>query len=251
MQLLNPTYRYQSKLAAFCRDRGPAPEQVVHPEHVKHYRRLVFNVVQESLTAAFPLTVDLLTAEEWESLVHEFFREHNCSSPQIWKMPGELVDFLAAKEHLLKIKYPHLLELLLFEWMEVEVYMMPDAEYSYSSTGDPEKDELVLNPEHHLLQLEFPVHLKNARHIHPVDKGNYYALLFRQAGTYKVQFMNINMAHVRLLALLSDKPQSAEELVQNLSTTDSTKEQQDTLREGILKFIAVAHEKGLIPGFKK
>lgn len=210
--LYTETHEVQSKLAAFCRSGREQQLPGVTPGRLHHYRRLVFNVVMDALGSSYPLAVNLLTAKEWENLCHEFFEVHDCRDPQVWKMPYELVEYLENRDHVLKEKYPHLMTLLLFEWKEVEYYMMPDRQQPAPAGKDILKDEWTLNAEAEIMTLPYPVHLKNARFITRTDQGQYFCLIFRQRETGKVKFMNLSSFFAWLLATIMAGPVSLEEL---------------------------------------
>lgn len=60
MQLLNHTHQHQSALAAYCRT-GELPDiPGVVMENVPQYRRLVYNVIDDMLQNAYPLTYEYL-----------------------------------------------------------------------------------------------------------------------------------------------------------------------------------------------
>ena len=174
MQLLETTKNYQSALAAYCRTGNYTFIPGVNEKNVTHYRRLVYNVIKDSLRTSYPLTVNLLSETRWEELVNNFFSNYPCQSPQVWYMPREFYEYIIVNEKALNEEYPFLSELLWFEWLEVELYMMKDIIIEYKSTGDLLSDKLIINPEHTLQQFDFPVHLKKARSISAEDKGNYY-----------------------------------------------------------------------------
>ena len=108
MQLLDSTYKHQSNLAAYCRT-GKLPEiPGIISENVSQYRRLVYNVVDDMLQNAYPLTVDLFTKKEWDKTVNDFFTNHPCQSPQVWYMPKEFYNYLTEIKNPLLKKYPFL-----------------------------------------------------------------------------------------------------------------------------------------------
>lgn len=206
------TYQEQSKLAGYCRS-GKTPEiKGVTPNRLHHYRRLVYNVVKDALASSYPLAVNLLNEKEWENLCQEFFENHACQDPQVWKMPFELIGYLEPLDHPLKNKYPHLMTLLLFEWKEVEYYMMPDRIQPSPSGTDIWSDAWALNAEAEVMTLEYPVHLKNARFISRTDSGQYFCLIFRQPVTGKVKFMNLSPFFAWLLAAMMANATAPEEL---------------------------------------
>lgn len=207
MHLSETTHKHQSDLAAFCRTGIYKPIPGVIKENVRKYRELVYNVVDDSLQSAYPLTFNLFDKSEWDKLVHDFFSSHHCQSPQIWKMPKELIDYVKEFEKTHLNTYPFLIDLLLFEWMEVEVYMMEDIEVnSGMPIGSIKSENLILNPEIKVLALQYPVHLKKANEIKPEDKGQYFVSMHRDPETGRVHFTDMQYPHVEVIEILSLQP---------------------------------------------
>ncbi|HEU4554643.1 MAG TPA: putative DNA-binding domain-containing protein [Chitinophaga sp.] len=243
------TFRHQSALAEYCRTGKYQAIPGVRGQHVTHYRRLVYNVVDDMLQSAYPLTHNLLTTREWNALVQEFFASHPCQSPQVWYMPRELYEYLSSKAHKLEKKYPFLLELLWLEWLEVQLFMMEDRPAAYTTIGHIDTDPLVLNPEYHLQHFEYPVHLKNAKQLTAADKGDYFLVLFRKPDSGEVTFMNLWPALVAMLEILQESPQTMPALVQQCCAAwqlPVTPEVEAAARD----FVSQALNTRLIIGFK-
>ncbi len=249
MSLLEKTRHYQSALAGYCRTGDYSFIPGVKEQHVVQYRRLVFNVVDDTLQSAYPLTFELLTQKEWKSLVEEFFGQHACVSAQVWYMPKELYDYIARKGHPLTEKYPFLLELLWFEWLEVELYMMEDEKVDFKEKGDLFRDRLVLNPESHIQHFTFPVHLKNAKHISRTDQGNYFLVLHRHPETGSISFMDLSPAFVRMLELLGEGPKSIPKVLE-LTCEELQIPIAKAVEDATMAFFERAWENKLILGFK-
>lgn len=246
MQQLNKDTRYyQSSLAAYCRTGEYQDIPGVKTAHVIQYRRLVYNVVDDMLQSAYPLTKELLKEEEWNELVQEFFSKHGCQSPQVWYMPKELYGYIMQQEHHPLIgKYPFLPDLLRLEWLEIALFMMEDKPVRCNSKGE----RLVLNPEHELVHFQYPVHLKEAKQITGTDKGDYFLVMFREPDTGDVQFMQLSPALARMIELLENNPVSivtlSAEICAELQVT-VTQEIQDMVR----LFVDQGLQNKLITGF--
>jgi hypothetical protein len=212
MLLHDTTRQYQSALAGYCRSGKLEPIPGIHTGHISHYRRLVYNVVDDMLQNAYPLTRALLSDAEWEKAVNDFFTNHPCQSPQVWYMPKEFFQYLAASRHALLDRYFFLEDLLHFEWMEVEVFMMEDRRAEPATTYAPETGKLILNPEHQLFSFQYPVHLKPAHAITASDKGSYFLVAHRN-GEGTVVFTDLSPALAMMLALLEEAPASVNELL--------------------------------------
>ena len=126
MLLKTETYQHQSKLAQYCRNGKPVAIPGTIETRLPHYRRLVFNVVKDSLEAAYPIAHSFINEKDWREMAYRFFSEHNCQTPQVWKLPFEFYEFATAGDFANKYNIPFLNDLLYFEWLEIEVYMMED-----------------------------------------------------------------------------------------------------------------------------
>ncbi|HVI48222.1 MAG TPA: DNA-binding domain-containing protein [Chitinophaga sp.] len=250
MPLLHETTQgYQSALAGYCRTGNYHPIPGVRDAHVGHYRRLVYNVINDMLQSAYPLTYDVLTAAEWEALVQEFFSSHACQSPQVWYMPKELYQYTTTTEHALLTKYPFLTELLWLEWLEVELFMMEDKPATFSLSGDVLTDPLVLNPEYALQHFHYPVHLMPARQITAKEKGDYFLVMFRKPDTGNVEYMDLSPALVYILEQLAVKPCRAEELITDVCAALQIPVQ-ESISAMVCSFLQRSLESRLILGFR-
>ena len=204
MSVEKSTYQQQSDLASYCRTGKLADNLAVNKERVHHYRRLVYNVVDDSLQSAFPLTVELLEEEEWDLLVDQFFSTHKNQSTQVWRMPQEFYQFYKETSNPVTEKYRFLNDLLYFEWKEIDLFMMEDRPYPrIQKVGDPLINKWAVNPESEMIKVEFPVHLKNASSIKPEDKGEYFILIFRDKDSGKVQFVDLSTFFALLIENIS------------------------------------------------
>jgi len=203
MQLKTPEsynfQEYQRRFAEYCRTNVyPDIPGVGSEDRVSTYRRLVFNLVSDALTIAYPITVATLPAVEWQKLITKFFAEFPCSSPQLWKMPKGLLDFVEQTNFGLD-RYPYLRDLLEFEWIEIEVQMMEDVEPDpYQQIIEPLLENFfIVNPEHRVSSLAYPIFRMTSEDLsqfkdNEVLKGNYFLLTFRHPETDKVHYSEIS-----------------------------------------------------------
>jgi hypothetical protein len=248
MLLLEQTHYNQSALASYCRTGKYKTIPGVNKKNITQYRRLVFSVVDDMLKSAFPLTRNLLSAREWSSLTKEFFSEHPCSSPQVWYMPKELHQYVSNTAHPLLNKYPHLLELLWFEWLEIELYMMMDKTTTHISTGDIYMDRLILNPESYFQHFQYPVHLANAKTITKANQANYYLAAHRVPETGEISFTDMSPALLRMLELLADQPYTLIQLTERICSELNIHYTDDILKT-TANFVQTSIQSGLIIGF--
>jgi uncharacterized protein len=248
MQLLETTHKHQSSLANYCRTGKLDNIPGIKKENITQYHRLVYNVVDDTLQSAYPLTYNLLTKKEWNKAVSDFLIDHSCQSPQVWYMPKEFYLYVVNSAGSLLKKYPFLEELLSFEWMETELFMMEDKPVKAKNNGDVLKDRLVINPEHQFLSFSYPVHNKKAKLIKEADKQNYFVIGHRDLDG-SVIFTDLSPALVRLLEYLNEAPASLKELIKQF-TSEFNITLKETDQQSIISFFENAFQQNLIIGFK-
>jgi len=243
------TQTQQNNFASFCKTNVLKPIDHLTKNRIHYYRRLIRGVIDDSLRSAYPLTENLLTIEEWDFVVDEFIAKHKSQSPQIWQMPFEFYQFISENDFAIKVNYPHLTDLLLFEWKEIEIYMMEDKNDDLKNLSQNFKNEsrIILNREYEIVQLSFPVHTKQSSNITSVDKGIYYVLMFRADD--KVQFFDLSSIFVWLVYEIEESNSTVEGLIKTLSGSND-KINDELIRENIYKFIEAMHSKGFILGFE-
>jgi len=248
--LREETYRQQSNFAHYCRTGEFLPIKGVDEKRVHHYSRLVFNVIDDTLRSAFPLTVDLFSEEEWETTTRRFFASHRCNSYSVWKMPFEFYQYIISSEDELINKFPFLDELLLFEWTEIEIHMMEDKMFpEISFTGDFENDVIAFNPEFKILQMKYPVHLKNPNEITETDEGVFSVLIFRQPETGNVQFTDISYFFYRLIQKIMNEQKPLADFIGEAEQTFGV--ERSILLTNTIPFLMELQQNKFIIGFKK
>lgn len=199
MLLKTETYNQQSKLANYCRNGLNVDILGAKPERLPNYRRLVFNVIKDALENTYPISYQYINTAVWDEMVYNFFSIHKCKDPQVWKMPEEFYEFCKIQNYAEIYSLPFLNDLLYFEWMEVEIYMMEDVLYpDYYDSKNWLNKKIAVNPEHKIIKLEYPVHIKKPQET--VNKeGDYFLLLYREQETGRVQFANLSVLFTFLL----------------------------------------------------
>jgi uncharacterized protein len=248
MQLLETTHKHLSSFANYCRTGKLENIPGIKKDNITEYRRLVYNVIDDTLQSAYPLTHDLLTKKEWDATVNDFLTNHPCQSPQVWYMPKEFYLYVAGTNNSLLKKYPFLEELLSFEWMETELFMMDDIKVNVNNNGSVVSDRLVINPEHRLVSFAYPVHNKKAKDITDTDKRNYFVVGHRDIEG-NVIFSDLAPALVRMLEYLNEKPSSLKELIQQLQSEFSIA-LTEADQQMITSFFENAYQQKLIIGFQ-
>jgi hypothetical protein len=250
MKLHDDTARIQDLLGDYCRTGEGEEIPGVTPGRLKHYRRLVYNVIRDTMDRAFPITAAALGEEQWELLIRDFFSNGFPQTPQVWKLPLEFYNYHQSKETGTRIQKPYLEDLLYFEWIEIEVHTMPDRTFpDYVSQGNMFTDILAFNPEFEIIQLEYPVHMYPA-HETEERKGEYFILVFREPESGKVHFLDLSAIHTYILSLLMEEGRPLNQLKGTIAQTAGI-ESLKYLDDALEKFIGDLLQKQLILGYLK
>lgn len=247
MNLLKDTHEQQSLFAEYCRT-GIVPDiKGVRYENLPNYRRLVFGTATDIIETAYPITYSFLEKEVWDKLMHDFFAEHKCQTPQVWRMPLEFYDYCVAKDLQNTLGFPFLNDLLYFEWLELDVHTMEDIAYpKFSEKGDWMNDVIALNPEHKLIKLNYPVHTFAPTEMEG-KQGDYFLLMYRDKESGSVHFMDVSILYAYILEqigygiLLKDVLVEANTLFQLNDIT--------LLKEHALNFIKDLQQRKFVLGF--
>ena len=188
--LQSDTKELQSKLARYVRDGNLPLIKGARQDKLHHYRRLVYNIIFNSLSNAYPIASGLLGKENWKSLVDEFFVKHNPQDPQIWSFPYELYEYIIKSDYAQRVGKLYLNDLIYFEWIEMEVYATEDLELS-NFRIIINNSEYILNPYVRILSFEYPVFRKDEK-IEEMQKGNYFNICYRDLNDLKVYFIELD-----------------------------------------------------------
>lgn len=205
----------QNDLGRYCQT-GKNPPESSKPQNMKHYRRLVYNIMRDTLDRAFPISRHLLEKEEWKTLCDQFFAEHPIPYPQVWKMSKAFCEYYEANKFPIFEKYPFLKELFTFEWLEIEVFMMEDilsGPFESISSWKPETI-LVGNPEIKIQVLSYPFYKKAVKEINSSDHGQYLVSIHRDYDSKKVFFNEISLPMLDILVQLNEKNTAVKDLYQ-------------------------------------
>lgn len=207
----------QRKMAEFCRT-GQYDIDVAMPQERAHvYRDLILSTVENALIKAYPLTYQLLQPKDWEILVKEFFASHPSPFPSFWKMPQGLCDFVREKDWGIPLNLPYLSDLVQFEWIEIEVYMMPDCDKeSFRNEGDLMQDYLYVNPEHRFQTYAYPV-FQQCPLPPETPCGEYHLFCFRHPKTKQVHFISLSRFYRAVLERLLQGECTGKEALQDVA----------------------------------
>lgn len=220
----NKTFSLQTDLALYCRTGLHEPPTSVQ-EHTFHYRRLVYNVIKDTLKRAFPMAKKLIGKRRWKRMVKHFFEYHQCQTPQVWKLPQEFSDYYQQQDFPFKKKFHFLVTLLQYEWLEIEVFMMEDLPIDqFSIEKKSEEDGIITNPEIKILSTEYPIHLKNVKEITEADKGQYFVSVHRDFYTKQIHFNDLSYPFVKIILKANEGCFSRKDFIELLAGYDNDRE---------------------------
>lgn len=236
--------RFQFAFARHVRDpRGATRPAGVPARRMGIYNELLYNNIENSLNACFPVARNMLGSRRWPRLVRAFFRDWRCQTPHYREIPREFVRYLNEMAEGLP---PWLMELAHYEWAELAVDIM-DA--PPAPAFDPEGDLLdgrpVLAPALMNLAYAWPVHQIGSAH-RPRRPAPTHLLVFRRVDD-TVGFMELNPVSSRLVALLQEGSTTGREaalrIAQELAHPDS-----DLVTTGAAATLDTLRQSGAIYG---
>lgn len=241
----NQTFQLQSQLGAYCRTGKNKPLTSI-PEHTQEYRRLVNGVLKDTLNNAFPMTKNLIGKKRWKKSIKYFFSNHACQTPQTWKLPLEFINYYNEVPFPFKKNFPFLNELLQYEWLEIEVFLMEDILIPpYKEFDNKHTSIIIPNPEIRILPLSYPIHIKKTHKIKPKHQGQFFVGIYRHPISKKVFYIDLPYIFVHLLVKINEADVHYYELLDIIHNIEPN----ETLKQNILnEFIAFGHKNHLILG---
>jgi len=112
--------RLQYQFTAHMRDpqANPAPAGI-EDRRMGIYRDLIFCNMEQFVSSNFPVIRTLYNDAEWNSLVRDFLREHECHTPLFPEFGREFLRYVEWRQQQGKGDPPFLLELAHYEWAEL------------------------------------------------------------------------------------------------------------------------------------
>jgi len=248
MLLTSETRKMQETFAYSCLTNKEPMFPGLKAEGLAVYQKLVQHVIADTLIQAFPIAYKTLLDEDWNALVHGFICNHPCQNWAIYKMPYEFYQYVSDLSAN-KSKYPFLNDLLLFEWMEIELFTMEDKELpAYFKEGDFQFDKIIVNPEHSLICVHYPVH-KTVIENYNDHQGIYYLLGFRNIQTKEVSFLEVSILHTWLFEKLTTETKLLSELITEASKVFSIHDKV-SLQKHLTFFLEDLKNQGAVLGFQ-
>ncbi len=201
-----PTFQqYQADFTGHIRNpKSAARPKGVPARRMKVYTEIVFNNMEGTLTACFPVSKKVLGVRRWMRLVRDFMAQHSCSTPWFRQIPEELLRWLETSPPCNQDLPPFLPSLAHYEWIELAI-AVSDAALD-SDTLAPDGDLLtgrpVLAPALALLEYAYPVHRISPKFKPAQPLAEPVHLLVFRGTRDEVRFIELNPVSARLINLL-------------------------------------------------
>ena len=243
------TYTMEKNLSSWCRTGDPVTLNTSREDGLKQYRRLFRNNIHNTLVQAFPIANEVLSDDQWSELVDAFFSNKDIKDGRLWLMPRDFYEFVLENNYSEKYNKPWLNDLLLFEWIEIEVHTMADIpKEPFLKKGNLMEDVIEINPEFRLVQLEYPVHLYASEKT--LDKkGIWFLLTYRNPETFFVRFSNLHPLAVVVFEKIRTESKSLQDIFNDLEITGGQAIGNNQKKE-ILSFVNMMFEEKVFLGFK-
>jgi uncharacterized protein len=206
------THRLQYDFTAHLRDpdNRPAPGGI-EDRRIGIYRNLIFNNTESFISSNFPVIRTLYSDADWNVLVRDFFREHQCHTPLFPEFGREFLRYLEFRQEHGRDDPPFLLELAHYEWAELALMLDEHDIQSvpHDAQGDPISGIPVVSPLICVLAYHFPVH-RIGPDFRPLDIPDQPTVLMLVRGRDdEVRFHEINALSAMLMGKLQQNEQQS------------------------------------------
>ncbi|MCX7627084.1 MAG: putative DNA-binding domain-containing protein, partial [Methylophilaceae bacterium] len=139
--------RYQAEFVAYIRDpkSHPRPNGTAR-RGMTVYAEIVFNHMDDTLSACFPVCRKVLGVRRWKKLVRAFLAQHRCTPPFFHQIPEEWLRWLETAPAVARDLPPILMSLAHYEWVELAVATSDATPAAHDPQGDWLEGRPVLAP---------------------------------------------------------------------------------------------------------
>ena len=199
--------QHQYAFTAHIRD----PEKNTIPSGIEDrrmsiYRELLYNNIEGFITSAFPVLREIYNDENWQTMVRDFFANHQSLSPYFLKISQEFLHYLEYERTPQPEDPAGLLELAHYEWVEMALHVSDESIdlSDIDANGDLMKQTPVFSPLAWPLVYQFPVHEMGPDNLpETAPEQATYLVVYRNRND-KVKFLSINPVTARLISLLEE-----------------------------------------------
>ena len=157
------------------------------------YKELINSIYHQSLMKAYPICHSILEPTVWNTWVADFIKFSRSDEPRVWLMPRLFKEYVKTQKLGEKNHMPYMDDLLLFEWLEIEVFTELDINLpKISASINWDKDTVYFNPHAREMVLDYPVH-RSIKHDELMKKGLYNMIVYRHPETFSVQYIQMGV----------------------------------------------------------
>ncbi len=249
-------------LKRFFREEGDrAALRSIPLERLETYRKHVSVGLLGGIESAFPVLRSLVTLEEWNGLLNDFYLRRLTRSPIARHVFQEFAHYLKKYRGPLRKRLPYLEELAEYENLEIRLLYDIDRPVGEALIHDPksaanpkEYGKLipVLNPHHALRVYRWPVHRICRGYSTPkqVRPERTVLLVYRDPETLRVRFVEANPLVADLVSKMDSGRSSIGQLLKGLLVKRKPEDAAAFVREG-LHAIEFLKSKGVLLGFRR
>jgi len=199
---------YQMAFTRHIRDpQNASPPEGVSERGMAVYTEIVFNNIDSSVSACFPVLKKVLGEDIWLGLVREFFIQQPCATPIFREIPEAFLAYINRVSGL----PPYVQNLAHYEWVELYLaYADETIDWSQIDTEAYLLDSPVaFVPAMTLLSYDYPVHQISPENIPASPLETPVSMLVFRDADDEVKFVELNQMTAALIEDLQDGQLSA------------------------------------------
>lgn len=167
------------------------------------YRELFFNNIEGFVSSTFPVLHELLTQDQWQVLVRDFFVKHSCTTPYFLEISEEFLHYLEISDLDFLPEFAY--QLAHWEWMELYADVAETQDESEVLEGIQLSDCLTSNDCTWNLAYDYSVQNISSDYI-PKETESTFLIVHRDADL-SVGFIEINPLSMLLFESLKKNSQ--------------------------------------------
>lgn len=210
--------RFQAEFAGHLRDPGTSPRpHGTSRRGMDVYAEIVFNNMESTLSACFPVCKKVIGVRRWKRLVRAFLAGHRCASPLFRQIPEEFLRWLETRASAAEDLPPFFGSLAHYEWVELAVAVAAVEAPPARLDGDLLAGRPVLAASLMLLEYPYPVHRISPRFKPALPDSEPTRLLVYRDTRDEVAFVEINAVTAILIRLLQAEAFSGHEALERVA----------------------------------
>lgn len=244
--------RLNEKLALYCGD-GIIP---IFRKNLKQSKNINFDndiikIISGSMKNAFPQTVQTISSKHWELIISDFYLTHNYKSFHFLTLPYDFYIFATESNYENKLSLPFLNDLMYYEWivLDTKISFQNIQKNKYSESGDFMNDIIIISPNHHIIQLTYPIH-KYTPNESINQQGIYNLLIYTNQNNGQVKTIEMSDKEAYILGMIDTHKKDINTIIQELADDNQDYNYFKNIKE-IKLFFNILYEYGIVLGYKK